>query len=106
LQKRAADSRARALAPMVEEMRAAGFNSCRSIALLGVCAACSNKPAAAPPAASDPKSADSVPAKPTPATVPNVKPNANTTPVWSPSTNSGYAVFNQYDPPMRVPISR
>jgi hypothetical protein len=44
--------------------------------------------------------------KPTPATVPNVTPNANTTPVWSPSTNSGYAVFNQYDPPMRVPISR
>ncbi len=32
LQKRAADSRARALAPMVEEIRAAGFTSCRSMA--------------------------------------------------------------------------
>jgi hypothetical protein len=24
----------------------------------------------------------------------------------SPTTNPGFAVFNQYDPPMRIPISR
>jgi hypothetical protein len=77
--------------------------------LLGVCAACSKQPAAtAAPPANDPKAADSVPAKPTPAAVPNADatPNANTRPVYSPTTGPGYVVLNQYDPPMRIPISR
>jgi hypothetical protein len=81
--------------------------------LLGGCAACSNKPAAtaAPPPATDSRSAasgaDSKPAasgtpKPTPATARN----ANVTPVWWPTTNPGYVVLNQFDPPMQVPVSR
>jgi hypothetical protein len=26
--------------------------------------------------------------------------------VYSPTTDPGYVVLNQYDPPMRIPISR
>ncbi len=78
--------------------------------LFGVGAACSKQPAAtAPPSPStDSKPAASVTANPPAATVTNenVAPSPNKMPVWSPTTNSGYSVFNQYDPPMRVPISR
>jgi hypothetical protein len=78
--------------------------------LLGLAAACSKQPAApgTPPPATDPKAAATVPARPTAATAPN----ANEAPVVigapgsSPTMNPGSAVFNQYDPPMRVPISR
>ena len=78
--------------------------------LLGFSAACSKQPAttAAPPSATDSKPADSVPAKPAAATAPN----ANEVPITigapgsSPTANPGYSVFNQFDPPMRVPMSR
>ena len=78
--------------------------------LLGVCAACSKQPAAtaAPPPATDSKPAASVTGNPPAATVTtdNVAPSPDKTPVWSPTTNPGYAAFNQYDPSMRVPMSR
>jgi len=75
--------------------------------LLGICAACSNKPAAtaAPPPATDPTPAASVPAQPTPATAPNATFNAGARPVYSPTTNPGYVVLNS-DPPFQIPVSR
>ena len=78
--------------------------------LLGVAAACSKQPAATavPAPAADPKAAATIPAKPAATTAPN----ANDAPVIlgapgsAPNANPGYAVFNQYDPPMRVPMSQ
>jgi hypothetical protein len=72
--------------------------------LLGVAAACSKQPAATavPTPAADPKAATT--AKPAATTAPN----ANQAPITtgasgsSPTANTGYSVYNQYDPPMRV----
>ena len=76
--------------------------------LLGVAAACSKQPAATavPAPAADPKTAAT--AKPAATTAPNANqaPITIGAPESSPTANPGYAVFNQYDPPMRVPMSR
>jgi hypothetical protein len=72
--------------------------------LLAVGAACSKQPAVTgvPAPAADPKAAAT--AKPAATTAPNANRAPITTgaPGSSPSANPGYAVFNQYDPPMRV----
>ena len=72
--------------------------------LLSVSAACSNQFAAPapPPPWADSKPAAGVPAKPTPAAASN----ANVTPLYSPTTDPGSVMLNQFDPPLRVPISR
>jgi hypothetical protein len=69
--------------------------------LLNLSAACSKPPATtmAPPSASDPKGAGTVPASPPPAATPT----RNATPVYLPTSNPGYVVVNQADPPFQIP---
>ena len=71
---------------------------------LGVAAACSKQPTATavPAPAADRKAATTAKPAATPAPKANQAPITTGASGSSPTANTGYSVFNQYDPPMRV----